>query len=171
MKLYKYVGPSGIRARADFDTPRHLVVDARGILAWATEMAGLTSKDRELTFTYVVLPVARLFLADRRSEHVACARGSAVVTAGEITFERHGSGLILAEISNLSTGYCPEPGSWPVINEALVRAGFPSIRGFTHPFEFRFCAPCAQTCVIKDHAFICPACSGDLPREWNYHPL
>jgi hypothetical protein len=48
----------------------------------------------------------------RRSEHVVCAGGGLVRAAGELRFElRHGS-VVVAEASNQSTGYCPEPQSW-----------------------------------------------------------
>ena len=168
MKLYDYVGPASIRASASFDTPRHAVRDSKGIVVWATERLGFTNRDRQMTFTYVVQPLAQLYLADRRSEHIACARGGAVLTAGEITFERHGSDLILIETSNLSTGFCPESTSWPSLSVALVTAGFPAIECFTQPFEFRLCVTCQQTCVIKDDTYDCPSCFGSLPRDWNY---
>lgn len=168
MKLYHYVGSSSIRASASLDTPRHSVSDATSIVTWAAQHLGFTSRDHQITFTYVVQPPSQLYLADRRSEHVACARGGAVLTAGEITFERDGSDLLLTETSNLSTGFCPESTSWPALSSALVAVGFPAIEGFTQPFEFRFCVPCQQTCVIKDDAYECLSCFGSLPREWNY---
>lgn len=168
MKLYTYVGPDSIRATARFDTPRHAVVDAAELLSWVSAHLGFSRRDHQITLTYVVRPPNLLFVADRHSEHVACARGEMVLTAGEITFERHGSDLRLLDTSNLSTGYCPESISWPALSSALVAAGFPKIEGFTQPFEFRYCIPCQQTCVIKDDVFECPSCFTNLPHDWNY---
>jgi hypothetical protein len=168
MKLYDYVGPASIRAAANFDAPRHAVTDSAGILAWASASLDLSTRDRQMTFTYVVQPPTQLYLADRRSEHVVCARGLPVLAAGEITFERDGPRLSLVETSNLSTGFCPESTSWPCLSAALVEAGFPAIVAYTCPFEFRFCESCQQTCVIKDDFFECPSCFGSLPRDWNY---
>jgi len=168
MKPYSYVGPAAIRDTARFDTPRHEVLDMDGLRSWLSRHAGFRNQDREITCTYVVQPPGKLFVADRHSEHVACARGEPVLTAGEITFERDARGLAVTEASNLSIGYCPEPGSWVHLGKALLAAGFPPLDGFTQPFEFRWCAACRQTCVIKDDVFECPSCGDDLPRDWNY---
>lgn len=168
MKLYDYVGPSSIRASARFDTPRHEVHGASGLHSWAHSHRLFDGRDQLVTFTYVILPPARLFVADRHSEHVACARGDSVLTAGEITFERVGPRWIVSETSNLSTGYCPESESWRPLSDALQAAGFAPIDDFTNSFEFRYCLQCRQTCVIKDDIYECPSCLNTLPQEWNY---
>lgn len=168
MKLYDYVGPASVRASACFDTPRHQVSDGAALNAWAQSHQLINGREHCVTFTYVVLPPARLFVADRHSEHVACARGDKVLTAGEITFERTGSRWVVFETSNLSTGYCPESSSWHILNEALQAAGFAPVDGFTNPFEFRYCSQCQQTCVIKDDVYECPSCLTVLPENWNY---
>ncbi|BDA71358.1 hypothetical protein CAL7716_055240 [Calothrix sp. PCC 7716] len=50
----------------------------------------------------------QLWIADRHSEHVQCARGQRVLSAGEITFTLASSNVLVSEVSNQSTGYCPE---------------------------------------------------------------
>ena len=105
-----------------------------------------------------------LRLASRRSEHVACASGAPVLAAGEIFFESaHAS-----EISNLSTGYCPEPACWRAVAAALDRADIPHSGRFTSAFEFRRCPACGERNVIKDAVFTCAVCDEDLPTEWNF---
>lgn len=168
MKLYPYVGPPAILKAVRLDTPRHEVTAAHLLTDWAIKWVGFGSRDTRFTFTYVVQPPARLFVADRHSEHVACARAGAVLTAGEITFERSGGFLSVVETSNLSTGYCPESHSWPALSSALVVSGFQPLEGFTFPFEFRYCVQCSHSCVIKDGVFECPACGHELPTSWNY---
>ena len=149
-------------------TPRHEVATVDGLLKWAIEAGNFSQGTASEIFTYTVLPGHRLFIADRHSEHVACARGSVVECAGEITFRRLKRGLVIEEVSNLSTGYCPESNTWVALDLALKAAGFPGVHGFTSAFEFRYCQRCLQTCVIKDEVYECPSCWQPLPAEWNY---
>jgi len=71
-------------------------------------------------------------------------------------------------VSNLSTGYCPEPASWPAVADALDRAGIPHPGRFTSAFLFRRCPACGERNVIKDDYFVCVVCDADLPAEWNF---
>src|SRR5918911_838983 len=64
-----------------------------------------------------------LRLAARRTEHVACAQGAPVLAAGEIRFTRADVLPQVLEITNQSTGYCPEPESWPAVAAALSAIG------------------------------------------------
>ncbi|WP_211240655.1 hypothetical protein [Hamadaea tsunoensis] len=70
-------------------------------------------------------------------------------------------------MSNQSTGYCPEPASWPAVAAACERAGLAHPGGFTAAFEFRRCPDCGQVNIVKGDDFVCAACDGDLPWEWN----
>ena len=70
-------------------------------------------------FTFVVSLDGGLRLAPRRSEHVDCAAGQPVLAAGEVLFAREGARWSVSEISNQSTGYCPDPDSWPMVASAL----------------------------------------------------
>jgi hypothetical protein len=92
-RLYHYVGPREILSRAGRSGKRIHSGDLQNP-AW---------------FTFVVDEHGSLLIADRRSEHVACACGRPVLSAGEM-FVRGGE---VVEVSNQSTGYCPEPESWP----------------------------------------------------------
>src|SRR5258706_11327733 len=60
-------------------------------------------------FTFVVALDGLLRLAPRRSEHVTLAGGRDVLAAGEITFVSAEKGWRVAEGTNQSTGYCPDP--------------------------------------------------------------
>jgi hypothetical protein len=63
------------------------------------------------SFTFVIDLGGALRLAPRRGEHVACADGAPVLSAGEITFLRDQDRWTVSEVSNPSTGCCPDPAS------------------------------------------------------------
>jgi hypothetical protein len=42
-----------------------------------------------------------------------------VLSAGEITFSRKGKSLVVSDVTNQSTGYCPEPKSWKAVKASL----------------------------------------------------
>jgi hypothetical protein len=144
-KVYAYVGRGGAPIRRRVDLERWL------------------GKNRSCTATFVIVDGV-LLVADRHSEHVACASGRPVESAGEMTFE----GARVVEITNQSTGYCPEPESWPAVAGALDAAHVAHPGAFTHAFVFRKCASCGQRNVVKDEFFECALCGAELPREWNF---
>ena len=168
-KLYPFVGPVSLRPLAGIASERHALQSEDGLRAWVTESGVRLRRGSQITFTFVLLPDSQLFLADRRSEHISCAQGQAVLSAGEMTFLFDGTRLLLDEVTNQSTGYCPEPESWPAVGTALASLGFKAADEFTHAFDFRFCSNCRTTNIIKDQIFECPACGGELPHDWNYH--
>ncbi|MGW4807057.1 hypothetical protein [Kitasatospora sp. NPDC004272] len=108
-----------------------------------------------------------LRLADRRSEHVACAGGAAVLGAGEVAFA---PGRRVAEVSNLSTGYCPDTACWPAVAAALERAGASHPGGFTYSAVFRRCTGCGEVSLVREGFFVCVFCEADLPEHWNVTP-
>jgi hypothetical protein len=67
-------------------------------------------------------------------------------------------------VTNLSTGYCPEPSCWPAVAEALDVAMIRHDGSFTEAFHFRRCPACGERNVLKDGAI---ACDADLPLRWN----
>jgi hypothetical protein len=73
--------------------------------------------------TFVIDLNGDLLVADRRSEHVACAGGGPVLSAGEMFFLVEEDRVEVTDVSNQSTGYCPEPSSWPGVAAALDRIG------------------------------------------------
>jgi hypothetical protein len=98
---------------------------------------------------------------------VACAAGAEVLAAGEIRFQRIDSQLKVAEVSNQSTGYCPDVSCWPAVRSALVRAGLAAPTAFTQEIVFRRCLECGEVNLVKEHWFVCVFCDADLPMEWN----
>ena len=118
--------------------------------------------------TYVITLARELRLADRRSEHVACAGGEDVLAAGELAFERERAGWRMTHASNQSTGYCPEPSSWGEVARALDGIGVRHGDGFTHALVFRRCSACGERNIVKDGDFACDVCGAELPREWNF---
>ena len=70
-KLYPYVGPAHQANHATSESPRLRVEGAAALAAWVVQRPEADADDT-LTATFVVLPDG-LWVADRRSEHVACA--------------------------------------------------------------------------------------------------
>lgn len=163
MNLYRYVGPRAIAERAagqPAGTPIHSPAD---VLRWVRE----TGQTNPVICTFVVDAGGVLRVADRHSEHVACAGGGPVQSAGEMTFRVMGAMVEVVAVSNQSTGYCPEPESWPAVEAALARAGLESPAGFDPACVFRRCPACGTKNLVKGGVFECGACSADLPAEYN----
>jgi hypothetical protein len=161
---YRYRGPAELRDRpATEDRTR---VDTRaGLDRW---LAGRAAGDRSEPFTFVVDVDGTLWLAPRRSEHVGCAGGGDVLAAGEMRFAPTGAGdWVVDEVSNQSTGYCPDLDSWSAVASALDRAGVGRPDGYTHPIVFRACPTCTATNVVRDGDYVCAVCGDDLPDRWN----
>src|SRR6185369_17742 len=109
---YSYVGPPEVRDWVA--TVDAVAVDTAPALArW---LAGRDRGELVEPFTFVVALDGELRLAPRRSEHVALAGGHDVLAAGEIAFAA-ASGWYVVEVTNQSTGYCPDPDSWPAVGE------------------------------------------------------
>ncbi|HJZ90227.1 MAG TPA: hypothetical protein VKE40_05100 [Gemmataceae bacterium] len=102
---------------------------------------------------------------------MACAGGGEVQSAGEMFWWIDTGGVVLAEVTNQSTGYCPEPESWPVVAAALDRAQIPHPGALTCAFIFRRCERCGQRNVVKEGSFVCAACGWGLPLYWNFDPV
>ncbi len=127
----------------------------------------VTGPDPDEASTYVIDLDGRLRLAPRRSEHVALAGGRDVLAAGEITIV---DGRV-TEVSNQSTGYCPDPDCWPAVARALDRLGLAHPGGFTTAIVFRSCPDCGERNIVRDGDFICALCDAELPQRWNFDPL
>lgn len=167
MRPYHYVGPPEIRERCR-GAGGLVVHSANDVRTWATGRDRLP--DDTVPATFVIDADGRLRLADRRSEHVACAGGGPVRSAGEMFLLVDDSDLEVIAVTNQSTGFCPEPASWPTVAAALEAAGVRHPHGFTTEIVFRRCEGCGQRNLIKDGVFECGACGRPLPADWNFAP-
>lgn len=118
--------------------------------------------------TFIIDVNGRLWIADRHSEHVQCARGQSVLSAGEMTFAVEKQEVEVVAVTNQSTGYCPEPDSWAAVSAALDRIALARLAGFTVAFIFRRCDACGTKNIVKDDWFECGVCLSPLSREWNF---
>ncbi|MBL8955478.1 MAG: hypothetical protein JNK82_32185 [Myxococcaceae bacterium] len=163
MYAYRYAGPDELRVAATSQPPGREIRSREALREWlASNPEGLTE-----AATFVVNLEGRLLLAPRRSEHVACASGHEVLAAGEIRFRRRGDGFAAAEVTNQSTGYCPDVDCWPAVKAALESAGVAAGEGWSRPFVFRCCTACRELNVVKESWFVCAFCDAELPKAWN----
>lgn len=168
-RLYHYVGPLQILKDVQDQLAGTRLHSPQDILAWMQAHQIHPDIDDCITVTFTVTPAHQFLIADRHSEHVACAAGGPVLAAGEATFELT-SPIQLIDISNQSTGFCPEPDCWSEVKIALEKANIPHPGRFTRSFVFRLCEHCGQRNLVKEQWFECAVCSQDLPRHWNFTP-
>lgn len=147
-RVYSYIGASDLNDPKLFQTERTLVATGGEFLAtlqyWQRQ-----KRYAPAIFTFIVDTDGLLWIADRQSEHIACARGGDFLSAGEITFETEDDHIIVSGVTNQSTGYCPEPESWPAVATALDGAHLSHLGHFTQEF-------------------ICGVCGKELEQEWNF---
>lgn len=159
---FSYVGPEDIRDASRASPKGTVLSSLQDCLRWIER----NPLERERGWlTYIVDSQLSLRVAPRRSEHVACAGGSQVLGAGELRLSEAGEVL---EISNLSTGYCPDPCCWEAVRAALQRAGLSHPPRFTFAVDFRRCEVCGQRNVVKERWLVCSACDAALPEAWNF---
>lgn len=164
MRPYHYVGPAAIRDRPRAEPGAEIRAPA-DLDAWLRRHPGAVHEG----VTYVVDLRGVLRVAPRRSEHIDCAGGEPVLAAGELFLARRPEGsLAVVDLTNLSTGYCPDPECWPAVAAALAAARLPGPAGFTRSHRFRRCTACGQTNVIKDDWLVCALCDSELPTTWNF---
>lgn len=167
-RTYTYVGPSEIRDRQRQPGHRVKVEAASDLLGWLAAQGSVTQRRGSVAATFIIDLAGRLWIADRHSEHVACANGEHVLAAGEIVFERHGERVVAAEVTNQSTGYCPEPVCWEMVARVLDRLEITRPDALTVSFEFRRCEQCGAINLIKDEVFECAVCDAPLSSVWNF---
>jgi hypothetical protein len=134
---------------------------------WMKTTAQKSNVHGLIVATFIVDLDGYLRIADRHTEHVACAGGEPVLSAGEIGFALDGDEIEAVEVSNQSTGYCPEPESWPQLAHALDRIAVHHPGKFTLEIVFRRCSSCGQINIVKDDWMVCLSCGDDLPKDWN----
>jgi hypothetical protein len=167
-RLHVSVGPEDIRRRAAGSPGGAPITSAADLAGWVRRTGQEPNSAGLVAVTFVVDEQGRLLVADRRSEHVACSSGRAVLSAGELFLAHSEAGWRVVEVTNQSTGFCPEPESWPAVASELDRAGVPHPGRFTAEVVFRRCGPCGQRNVVKGGWFACDVCGAELPAEWNF---
>jgi hypothetical protein len=170
MRLYRYIGPIQIANRAPLTpagTPIHTAAD---LARWVRDSSQRPSPDGCVIATFVVDAAGVLLVADRHSEHVACAGRQMVRSAGEITFRVAGMEVEVTAVSNQSTGYCPEPESWPAVAATLSAAKLEPPAGFELACVFRLCPRCKSKNLVKGGVFECGVCAAELPATYNCQP-
>ncbi|MGW3633982.1 hypothetical protein ACWD7F_28195 [Streptomyces sp. NPDC005122] len=166
-RSYPYVGPVDLVAGVRPGSGGCRIGSAADFDCWVTERP--TAELAE-PFTFVVGTDGVLRLAPRRSEHVACAGGGLVLSAGEISFTREAGSWTVGDVSNHSTGYCPDVCSWSAVARALDGVGLGRPSGFTHEVVFRRCPGCRQHNIVREDDFVCVFCGTGLPEAWNLDP-
>ncbi|WP_328794303.1 hypothetical protein [Herbidospora solisilvae] len=166
-RSYRYVGPPELAALIRPGGEGRRIGSTADLDDWAD---GLVPGELAEPVTFVVDLDGLLRVASRRSEHVACAGGGRVLSAGEMSFSRESGLWTVAEVSNQSTGYCPDTSSWSAVAEALNRAGLRHPAGFTHAVVFRRCPRCRELNIVRERDFVCVFCGSDLPEVWNVDP-
>jgi hypothetical protein len=161
-RQYTYVGLHEIAQLLQHSPQRTLVQQAADVLHWIKDTGQPLGADDSVTATFIVDLKEQLWIADRHSEHVACAAGQNVLAAGEITFCLAKGQIRVSEITNQSTGYCPDLPSWTAVAAALDRLHLPHPPAFTTVFVFRRCTACGQTNIVKEDWFECAVCSKSL---------
>jgi hypothetical protein len=168
-RSYHYVGPEEIRKLvAAQPSSRTHIASAADLRAWLAAAEPNPRRRDYVPATFVIDLLNQLWIADRRSEHIACAGGGDVLSAGELVFCQSGKTIEVIEATNQSTGFCPEPESWPMVAIALEATGITHPPGFTTAFQFRRCNACNSTNLIKDDLFECSVCGANLSSVWNY---
>ncbi|WP_392753208.1 hypothetical protein [Streptomyces sp. LN590] len=167
-RSYRYVGPDELKAAVRPGDGGRRIGSAADLGGWIMEQSAAELAE---PFTFVVGVDGVLRLAPRRSEHVACASGDMVLSAGEISFMREADLWTVSEVSNQSTGYCPDVSSWAEVARALDAIGIRRPSGFTHEVVFRRCPNCQERNIVREDDFLCVFCGSDLPAAWNVDPM
>jgi hypothetical protein len=167
-RQYKYVGPAELKQRLRPENHCIQVSSVADLIPWMTSFLPSSQTRGRIPATFIIDTAEQLWMADRHSEHVACADGENVLAAGEMIFERHETQTFVAEVTNQSTGYCPEPECWEVIARVLDRLEISRPTRLTVAFEFRRCKQCGTTNLIKENVFECAVCDTPLSWTWNY---
>ena len=118
--------------------------------------------------TFIIDLDENLWIADRHSEHVACAGGRDVLAAGELVFQFEKDQVEIIDVSNQSTGYCPEPECWDIVGPVLDRLQIDHPKHFSAAFTFRRCESCRAINIVKEGVFECAICGHALNEKWNF---
>ena len=164
-RKYYYVGPPEIREAARKQPSGIPIRSVSDIETWLKSDPTERRNDESWVATFTINTDEVLRLAQRRSEHVACASGGPVLAAGEITIDGN---IDVIEISNQSTGFCPGPESWNSVETVLNQLGVEHPGRFTNEIIFRRCPKCNERNIVKDAWYYCLICNSVLPEKWNF---
>jgi hypothetical protein len=114
-RYYHYVGSRNILESLAEDSGRFCLESGKSIIEWINKTKQPREYDGSVVLTFIIDTDGKLWLNERRSEHVLCAAKQDVLSACEITFVLDKNELLVMEVTNQSTGYCPEPESWPAV--------------------------------------------------------
>ena len=169
MREYKYVGPNELLSLIGKSSSRRLIQSQADILSWVSQTHQQPDAECEVISTFIIDMSGNLWIADRHSEHVACAAGGPVLSAGEMTFRIIETGAEVPTVTNQSTGFCPEPESWPSVANTLDKIGLAHPDDFTTYFHFRRCGKCGSINIVKGDWFVCSVCDAELDQTWNFN--
>jgi hypothetical protein len=167
-KKYNYVGSVELLELLHDPSERINISISENLEKLFGDLNKSKKQTRVAVFTFIVDKNGDLWLADRHSEHVVCARGEKVLAAGEITLEIDRHIFEIIAITNQSTGYCPEPSSWTALAQTLqsLEVKFPNY--WTTVFDFRRCSQCSTISIVKQDVYECAVCENFLSKEWNF---
>jgi len=161
--MYNYVGPRMLIQTLKVEQEGKKIKSNIDVNTWILETSQIPNNHNEITATFIIDSNLYLRVSDRHSEHVACAGGKQVFSAGEITFEvENGEVTKISQITNQSTGYCPDASSWQYVEKVLAKLNLPYPAYFTQAFVFKICDNCGSINIIKDNFFVCSVCG----MEW-----
>jgi len=166
IQSYFYVGSEEIAERVDKRYEGAKIRQITDIQKWI-EDTDQTITNENITATFIINEEKELVISDRHSEHVMCAGGRNVLSAGEITFSFEQEEVSVNDISNQSTGYCPQSASWEIVEIVLDKIGIEHPQFFTRAFELRYCEQCQTKNLVKEEIYECAVCGADLDLEWN----
>src|SRR5579859_4234121 len=167
MRIYRHLNPGTVDAHPT-NSSRARIGNAQDVIHWIRRTHQHIETDGTVTATFIVDTDRYLWIADRHSEHAACAAGRDILSAGEITFSVSDLAIAVTLVTNQSLGYCPEPESWIAVATALQNAKIKAPDGFSAAFIFRRCSQCGATNVVKEGWFVCDVCAAELSKTWNF---
>ncbi|MFK7906093.1 MAG: hypothetical protein AB8B69_13255 [Chitinophagales bacterium] len=167
---YEYIGPKEILKRVEAKFEGKIIETSEEILDWILESSSSPKFGDSIICTFIINLAGELVIADRHSEHVQCAFGKNVRSAGEIGFLVGRKNQIdIDSITNQSTGYCPSSESWYEVEKALKRIrGLNAPEGFDPQFVFSYCPNCETRQIVKDGFYFCPKCEQPLLSEYEF---
>ena len=168
MKLYNYVGSNEIKLSVINYSSGTIIKSISDLKKWLKGILFKNDNSKSVVATFVIDMDQNLRLADRYSEHIACAGGQPVLSAGEIFINWEQNIYEVSDITNQSTGYCPEIESWKYVEATLNKVPIEHPSSFTLEFTFRRCCSCSQINIIKNDVFICSVCDSNLSDTWNF---